>query len=140
MHTNDTMSAMPIAKMHRWLALGVVVGLSVACGGGILGDPARKVERYLQARVEGDVNRMIALSCAAWEANARLEATSIQGRSPALEGLRCQASEPQGDTVFVACAGKIVTSYDGERREFDLAGRQFRLVAEAGEWRMCGYR
>jgi len=98
------------------------------------------VERYLQARVEGDVNRMIALSCAAWEANARLEATSIQGRSPALEGLRCQASDPQGDTVFVACAGRIVTSYDGERREFDLAERQFRLVAEAGEWRMCGYR
>ena len=62
------------------------------------------------------------------------------GAQPGAEGLRCQASEPQGDTVFVACAGKIVTSYDGERREFDLAERQFRLVAEAGEWRMCGYR
>jgi len=121
--------------------MGLCVGLLVvACNSAPAGDPAGRVASYLQARVQGDLNRMIALSCAAWEANARLEATSIQGRSPALEGLSCRAGEPQDNTVFVACAGKITTSYDGERREFDLAEREFKLVAEAGEWRMCGYR
>jgi len=124
--------------MRKWVVLSI--GLLIACSGAPAGDPAKRIESYLQARVQGDVNRMIALSCADWEASARLEATSIQGRSPALEGLACRADEPEGGTVFVACAGRIITSYDGERREFDLAERQFKLVAEAGEWRMCGYR
>lgn len=115
------------------------IGL-VACSGAPSGDPARTVEAYLQARVTGDAERMITLSCAAWEQNARLEATSIQGRSPQLEALACQTSSTDGPTAFVACTGKIVTNYDGERRDFDLAERQFRVVAEGGEWRMCGYR
>ncbi len=124
------------------MALAAVLSTGlIACGGNApSGDPARRVEAYLQARVKGDVNQMIALSCAAWEPNARLEATSIQGRSPELDALSCQTGATEGSTAFVACTGKIVTSYDGERREFDLAERQFRVVEEGGEWRMCGYR
>jgi hypothetical protein len=133
------MRAMFKISKRMVIAAGLSAAL-VACGSAPVGDPAGRVEAYLQARVKGDVNRMIALSCAAWEPNARLEATSIQGRSPALESLACSTSTTEGDTAFVSCTGKIVTSYDGERREFDLAERQFKVVQEGGEWRMCGYR
>jgi hypothetical protein len=112
-----------------------------ACGGSAPeGDPAKAVESYLQARVQADADRMIHLSCAAWEQQARLEFSSIQGRSPQLEGLACSPSGTEGPIAFVRCQGKIITSYEGEQREFDLAEREFRAAQEAGEWRMCGYR
>jgi len=135
----DSMRAMLRISKGMIVASGLSAALA-ACSGAPVGDPAGRVEAYLRARVEGDANRMIALSCAAWEPNARLEATSIQGRSPALESLVCSTSATEGDTAFVSCVGRIVTSYDGERREFDLAERQFRVVQEGGEWRVCGYR
>jgi hypothetical protein len=123
----------------------VVAALSIAlaaCGGGAASssDAAKNIEGYLQSRVKGDVNQMISLSCAAWEQNARLEATSIQGRSPELDSLSCSTSSAEGSTAFVSCKGKIITSYDGEKREFDLAEREFKATQEGGEWRMCGYR
>jgi hypothetical protein len=134
------MRAMRKTSKMIMAAIGLGIALA-ACGGSApAGDPAQRIEAYLQARVKGDMDRMITLSCAAWEPNARLEATSIQGRSPALDALTCRTSATEGDTAFVACTGKIVTNYDGERREFDLAERQFKAVQEGGEWRMCGYR
>lgn len=128
-------------KTSKTIAAAIASSITlIACGGAPAGDPAQRIESYLQARVKGDADRMITLSCAAWEPNARLEATSIQGRSPALDGLTCQVSATEGNTAFVACAGRIITNYDGERREFDLGERQFKVVQEGGEWRMCGYR
>ncbi|RMG62975.1 MAG: hypothetical protein D6709_09785 [Chloroflexi bacterium] len=121
------------------VALGLSIAL-VACGGAPAGDPAQRIEAYLQARVKGEVERMIALSCAAWEPNARLEATSIQGRSPSLDALACRTDATEGDTALITCTGRIITNYDGERREFNLAERQFKAIQEGGEWRMCGYR
>lgn len=120
-------------------AIGLSIAL-VACSNPPANDPAQRIEAYLQARVKGEVERMIALSCAAWEPNARLEATSIQGRNPSLDALACRTDATEGNTAFVSCSGRIVTNYDGERREFDLAERQFLAVQEGGEWRMCGYR
>jgi hypothetical protein len=40
----------------------------------------------------------------------------------------------------VACQGKIVTTYAGETRNWDLAARSFKLVKEDGQWKMCGYQ
>lgn len=115
--------------------------LLAACGGAApAGDPAKAIEAYLQARVKPDADEMVRLSCAAWEPQARLEFTSIQGRSPQLDGLACSQSAVEGATAFVRCRGTIVTSYDGEQREFDLAEREFKAAQEGGEWRMCGYR
>jgi hypothetical protein len=101
---------------------------------------AKSVESYLQARVSGNVEQMIGLSCGAWESNARLEAQSIQGRSPKLENLVCETQQVEGDQSTVSCNGKIVTSYDGEQREVDLAKSKFKLIAQGGEWRICGYK
>jgi hypothetical protein len=126
--------------MAMMLALGAVMA---ACGGGSgtpAGDPAKAAESYIQARVKGDVNTMIAISCAAWEPSARLEAQSIEGRDATLEGLACEKAGEEGGNAIVSCKGKINTNYNGEQREFSLAERQFKLIAEAGEWRMCGYK
>ena len=116
--------------------------LMAACGGGNApaGNPAKTVESYIQARVKGDVNQMISLSCAAWEPNARLEAQSIEGRNATLDGLACESAGTEGSAAFVSCRGKINTSYNGEQRDFSLAERQFKLAQEAGDWRMCGYK
>jgi hypothetical protein len=120
----------------------VLTGLAlVACGNAApAGDPAKAIEAYLLARVKPDADEMIRLSCAAWEPQARLEFTSIQGRSPQLDGMSCSQTSVDGSTAVVACQGMIRTTYDGEQREFDLAERAFTAVQEGGEWRMCGYR
>jgi hypothetical protein len=129
-------------KKQLLLALALAAGfVLVACGSGsATGDPAKNIEAYLQARVKSDLNQMIGLSCAAWEPTAKVEATSFQAMNAKLDGVACQASETQGGTSFVACKGKIVTSYNGNNREWDLAERQFKSIQEGGEWRMCGYR
>ena len=105
------------------------------------GNPVQSVADYLSARVKPDMDKMIALSCAAWEPNARLEAQSIEGRKAVLaEGTKCSVASAEGDTTFISCTGKIITSYNGETRETSLADRQFKVVKEGGEWRMCGYK
>lgn len=131
--------------MHKLpVFMMILVALLAACGGqqsgAPSGDAAKRIEAYLQARVKPDVDQMIGLSCAAWEPNARLEAQSTQGRNAALEGATCSVAGTEGSTAFVACTGKITTSYNGEQRDFDLAERQFKATSEGGEWRMCGYK
>jgi hypothetical protein len=129
--------------MRKLTAMMIALGvLLTACGGGgaPAGNPATTVENYIQARVKGDVNGMIAVSCAAWEPNARLEAQSIEGRNPTLDGLTCERAGDEAGNAIVTCTGKINTNYNGEVREVNLAERQFKLAPEAGEWRMCGYK
>ncbi len=99
------------------LAMGVLsacVGNSGTSGTPTV-DPARRITEYLTARVKPDVNQMISLSCTAWEPNARLEAQSTEGRNAALaEGTKCSTASIAGSDAFVACTGKINTSYNGE--------------------------
>lgn len=124
-----------------WLAL-VFIFLA-ACGDGATPDSAaagRNVEAYLRARVESNVEQMISLSCAGWEAKARIEATSFQSMDAKLDGVTCQASAADSTKSIVTCTGRILTSYNGESREWRLDERPFSAVLEGGEWRMCGYR
>jgi hypothetical protein len=106
-------------------------------------DPAgapKAIENYLQARVKADVNQMIALSCAAWESQAKVEASTFQSLKAEIEGMTCSVSGSEGSNAFVACQGAIKTTYNGESRERDLAQQQFKLAHEGGDWRMCGYK
>jgi hypothetical protein len=119
----------------RLLRLVAAALMLAACGGSVPA-PGPLVEQYLQARVKGDANTMIALSCAAWEPQARLEADSIRSRAPQLSGLSCAVQGSEGNATFVGCSGKIITNYQGESREVNLAERPFKLV----DGRMCGYR
>jgi hypothetical protein len=56
-----------------------------------------------------------------------------------IEGLSCEENGTDGNYTLVACQGKIVTTYQGETREWNLSEHQFKLVLDDGEWRMCGY-
>jgi hypothetical protein len=116
--------------------------LLAGCQNGSGGDQAgaaSTVEAYLQARVEQNVEQMTLLSCPAWEAQARVEAISFQSMDASLDGVKCEAGGTQGDGTLVNCQGKIVTTYQGEVREWSVSDHPYVVVQQDGEWRMCGY-
>jgi Flp pilus assembly protein CpaB len=130
-----------------WLGLvAAVIGLGLAaCQSGSSGAPsgdsaAKTVEAYLQARVKSDETQMINLSCADWEAGARTEAESFKSMNAKLDGVTCQTISSDNNSAVVTCQGKIVTAYNGDTRDTPLTGRQYSLVYQDGEWRMCGYK
>jgi hypothetical protein len=101
--------------------------------------PAGAIEAYLAARAESNVDQMTLLSCPAWEGQARVEAASFEAMDARLEGVSCTAGADNGEATLVSCTGQIVTTYQGETREWSVAEHPFRAVMEEGEWRMCGY-
>jgi hypothetical protein len=123
-----------------WLGLlAVLMGLGLAaCQKS--DSAAKTVEAYLKARTQSDETQMINLSCADWEAGARTEAASFKSMNAKLDGVTCQTASGDDNAAVVTCQGKIVTAYNGDTRETPLAGREFKLVRQEGEWRMCGYK
>ena len=101
---------------------------------------ADSIMAYLQARVQSDVDKMIGLSCPEWEAQARIEASTFKALNAQLDGVSCKDASADGSATLVSCKGKIVTTYNGETREWPLSDRQFKTVLDDGEWRMCGYQ
>ena len=101
---------------------------------------ADSIMAYLRARVQSDVDKMIGLSCPEWEAQARIEASTFKALNAQLDGVSCEDASTDGSTTLVSCQGKIVTTYNGETREWSLSERQFKTVLDDGEWRMCGYQ
>lgn len=102
-------------------------------------NPVPTIERYIEARVAADLDTMVALSCADWELQAVVEASTFQALNASIEGMSCQVDGEEGDATRVACTGTIVTDYRGEEREWDLAAQTFLATFEGGDWRMCGY-
>lgn len=122
------------------LCLGLAL-LLAGCGGRgqSTAGAARAIEAYLQARVQSDVDKMTLLSCPEWEAQARIEATSFQSMNARLDGVTCQENGGDASNTLVSCQGKIVTTYQGETREWGVADHPYKAVQQDGEWRMCGY-
>lgn len=115
----------------------LMFALLTGCGAG---GPEKQVEAYLKARAEGNANQMVSLSCSSWEGQARIEASTFKSLNARIEGLMCSAGDTQGNASTVTCAGKIITSYNGESREVNLADKRYALTLDGGEWRVCGYR
>ena len=101
--------------------------------------PASAVEEYLQAIVEKDVVAAANLSCLAWEEGAYAEASSFETVEVRLEAVSCESVADQADFQKVSCEGEIVANYGGEDQDIPLATRDFYVIEEGGEWRMCGY-
>ena len=99
-------------------------------------DPSAAVTGYMQAWVAGDEAKLVSLSCAEWEPQARIQSQSFAAAEATLEDLSCQRSGEDGDAALVTCAGKIVMDYNGEIREWEL--ETYRAVQEGGDWRFCG--
>ena len=125
--------------MHLIVLAGLMLGL-VACASQPSGTAAGAVQNYLQARVDKDVDAMIGLSCPDWEAQARVEAASFASMNAALDQVACSDVAADGATALVTCSGKIVTTYNGEQRDWPLEDFTFKVVDDDGEWRMCGYK
>jgi hypothetical protein len=104
--------------------------------GGVTGDPAAIIEAYLTARVASDAGTLQSLSCNAWRGQAGLQADSFRSMEARLEGMACTQDGGDEQTAFVTCAGKIITTYNGQTREWALG--RYRLIQEGSGWRMCG--
>lgn len=70
---------------------------------------------------------------------ARVEAVSFQSMNAQLEGVSCEAGAADANGTPVTCTGKIVTTYQGEAREWSVSDHPYLTVQQDGEWRMCGY-
>ena len=102
--------------------------------------PADVIVTYLEALANNDQTAAVANSCGSWEENALSEAASFVNVEVTLEDLDCQVLSQSDAEASVACTGRYLFSYDaGEEQELDLSGRNFTLVLEGGDWRMCGY-
>jgi hypothetical protein len=131
-------------KMRKFSVLLAVAALSLALsacsGGGQAAGAPQTVQAYLEARVAGNVDKMTTLSCSDWEPQVKIEASTFASMKAEFVDMKCQESGTDGDATLVACTGKIVTTYQGEKRDWDLSAKQFRVVQQGGEWLMCGYK
>jgi len=97
------------------------------------------VEKYLKAKVSGDEEKLVSLSCKSWEAQAALEAAPFQSVDAEIRNIACQETGRDGKYTLVTCEGKLIINYRGEDpREQTLGGTTYRAVEEDGEWKMCG--
>jgi len=125
--------------MQRKLLFIIAIGLVLAaCGGSPTGssgagDPAKMVEKYLQAKITNDEKGVRSMICAALEIDAQQEATTFLGT----DGVELQTPACAfNGTDKVTCTGKIVAKYGQEKNEFPLVS--YKVVQEAGEWKYCG--
>jgi hypothetical protein len=122
--------------MRTALILLLMTLALAACGGE--GNPADTVERYLQAKVDGDRQQIQADLCSEMESSLEYEARTFESVSGVeLDGMACQQV---GDAVdgqaVVSCDGRIVALYGAEETEFPLVA--YRTVQEDGQWKWCG--
>jgi hypothetical protein len=94
---------------------------------------------YLQARARTDIAAAADLSCKAWKPQAVTEAISFRSMSARLVGVTCEVTGSAGGFTLVGCRGKIVTTYGGESRDWDLSTFVYQMTTEDGQWKMCGY-
>jgi hypothetical protein len=128
-------------KFNTVIGLLIITLLS-ACGTSSSGQAASAaVESYWQAMVDRDENKVIELSCAAWEPQARTEFNSFSAVKLKLQNVACQApGGASGPSVQVTCTGVILANYGAEDLTIDIANRTYQAVNEGGQWRMCGYK
>jgi len=118
----------------RYLLLLMPLLVLAACAVGEARDPAKTVEKYLQAKANGDAKTLRSLLCSKMEANLEREALTFSSVTGVrLEGMAC---ERQGTSDTVRCKGKIVALYGAQQTEFPLTA--YRVVQEDGEWKWCG--
>lgn len=128
---------MKVKTLILTLAALILLGLSACVASGDA--PAQTVELYHEALIAKDQDLLINYACADWESQALLELDSFVSVETSLVDIACETVSEDGSTAKVACTGAISASYQGEAREFPLAGRTFLVVEENGEWRLCGY-
>ena len=123
-----------------FLLSGLLILMGLAGCGNSNEPAAEAVNAYLNALVQKEENQMINLACADWESQAKLEYDSFAAVKITLEGPGCTESIQDGSIILVTCIGRIIASYGEEDLIIELKDRNYQVVQERGEWRMCGYR
>ena len=119
------------------LLLALLTLTLAACAGSVSAPDA--IESYLKAKIAADEKKIASLSCAAWEAQAVLEAAPFRSVKAELDGLTCRENGQDGGATLVTCEGTLIIIYRGEApRQQSLAGTTYRAVKEDGAWKMCG--
>lgn len=126
-------------KLHLIFFILLCTLLLSACGED-KNTPSGAVENYITALVNKDVDRMTALSCAAWEEDARLEFESFQAITTRLDDLSCTATGSSDEVVPVVCEGKIIATYNNEDQDFELSARTYKVINQGGDYLVCGYQ
>ncbi len=131
--------------MRRILATLLIIMLAgmllAACSSSSKSDgPAKAVEKYLNALVAKDENKLSTLVCGDWEDQALIELDSFQAVTPRLDKAACEQTGTDGDTALVKCTGKIIATYNNEDQELDLSVRTYQVVQQGGDWLVCGTR
>jgi hypothetical protein len=135
------------AVMHKTTAVNflitfiLVLSLFSACkSDGQKNSASAAVEKYLQALVERDFNKIVNVSCAAWESQAKVEFDSFAAVKLELRDLACKENGQVDGYTLIACEGSIIANYGAEDLEINIADRIYQTIQEGGEWRMCGYK
>jgi len=124
---------------HRTLITGLLLILLILTGCAKKSSAPGAIEQYLKAKVASDENKLVSLSCKAWEAQAIQDAATFKSVSAEIKNIACQEKGQDGKYTLVTCDGTLVIQYRGETpREQPLSGTTYRAVKEDGEWKMCG--
>jgi hypothetical protein len=129
---------------RSWITILIIlialVSAAACSSQGATNTPTDAIGAYIHALVAKDTNQVITLSCAAWEEQARQELRSFDANTLELKDLQCQEAGQEANATLVTCTGSILANYGAEQMELDLSNQVYKVVQEAGEWRMCGYK
>jgi hypothetical protein len=125
--------------MRRTLIIVLLLILLALAGCAQKSSAPGAVENYLKAKVASDENKLVSLSCKAWEAQAVQDAAAFKSVSAEIKDMSCQEKGQDGKYTLVTCDGTLVIQYRGESpREQPLSGTTYLAVKEDGAWKMCG--
>lgn len=131
-----------IKKYLLLVSFLLLVSLTACSGGeagGNAGDPpARAVEAYLSAKIQGDQDGIRTGLCSEMEATLERELHTFDSvTDAAIENMSCVSDDPAAAAeTTVRCEGEIVALYGTEETNFPLSA--YRAVNEDGEWKWCG--
>src|SRR5512136_706482 len=95
------------------LALLIPLLILAACSVTGTASPAQTVEKYLQAKANGDAKTVRALLCSKMEADVERESKAFSSVTGVrIEGMAC---EQQGASDVVRCQGKIIALYGAQQ-------------------------
>lgn len=102
-------------------------------------DAAKPVEAFYNAIVSQKRDDVGSIVCAAWEKDALREVDAFMGVKSELKDFSCTVTQEGSDEATVTCKGSIAASYGAEITNFPVDGKNFKVIKEQGEWRVCGY-
>ena len=127
--------------MRRLILLGVITFSLMLSACAKESSASEVIESYLKAKVDSDAEKLVALACADYEAEATLDADSFAGLNAKIQGLTCTESGTEGDSTLVTCNGTLQIEYRGEEpRTSPLDDTVYLARKVGGEWKMCGQR